>query len=821
MKSSIYYLQFIFVFLTTVLFPGVRPTFAQEVEATVSDSVQAAETVEMADISLRSSEVSLKTKRLSDKLIKEEELLQMKKESDSLVTLIELRLQSGSQINLTIQSTRKLQNKLIFWKQEQALLEDQVSSITSVLHELDDSKYSLSREASKWKNTEQLLEDEEFAEAIHTRIADVLKTIDTALNAINEKSNIALIILDKIMILDANIETRIDDIESSILNKQQQLFVSNQRSFFSINYTEKNNWNLSESIVTFYRVELQNLKNYIGLNIGILLFHILLIIALIILFIYLNRMHIKASDDEGAFFIKRFKVILSRPVSAALIIGLFASVILYPNKPLVFNDLMRFLVIIPIVLILIGILHRRYHIYVYSFGAVILLQLVYINLPSSNIISRFILFFIALIEAAALSYFIYRNKRQDDKKNKLTGFILILCYIHLVMALIGLFGNILGKVRLSEFFLFTVAGNALAATLIALSLVVVNGFTVLFIESKFAGKANVVKRNRSFLIKKTTRLFNIAALIILIYYLLKIIGWETAVYDGIIEWFTKEREIGSMLFSWSKLFVFFFVIWLSIVVSKIVRVILEDDVLNKMKLEKGLPHTISMMVKYSLVTIGIFLAVSAAGFPMSEFTIIFGAFGVGIGFGLQNIFNNLVSGLILLFERPIKIGDTIEVGTLMGNVRSIGIRSSNVRTFDGAEIIVPNGNLISNEVVNWTLSDQRRRIEVIVGVSYSSDPHKVHEVLLKILKEHKDVVDDPEPNVFFRDLGESSLDFRMLFWTYNFDQWIRIRSEIIFKVFDELKAAGIEIPFPQHDLHLRSIDKHVEFPTNQKQGKKK
>ena len=147
----------------------------------------------------------------------------------------------------------------------------------------------------------------------------------------------------------------------------------------------------------------------------------------------------------------------------------------------------------------------------------------------------------------------------------------------------------------------------------------------------------------------------------------------------------------------------------------------------------------------------------------------------------------------------------------MGNVKSIGIRASNVRTFDGAEIIVPNGNLISNEVVNWTLSDQTRRIEVIVGVSYSSDPHQVHDVLLKVLKDHKDIVNDPEPNVFFKELGDSSLNFRLLGWTSQFDQWIRIKSEILFAVFDALKAANIEIPFPQHDLHLRSIEPNIEI----------
>ncbi len=249
-----------------------------------------------------------------------------------------------------------------------------------------------------------------------------------------------------------------------------------------------------------------------------------------------------------------------------------------------------------------------------------------------------------------------------------------------------------------------------------------------------------------------------------------------------------------------------------------IRVILEEDILDKFSLGKGVPHTISVMVRYTLVTVGVLLAVSAAGMPLDSLTILFGAFGVGIGFGLQNIFNNLVSGLILLFERPIQIGDTIEVGQLMGNVKSIGIRSSNVRTFDGAEVIVPNGQLISNEVVNWTLSDQTRRIEVIAGVAYGSDPHKVKDLFEKELRNHPDIIQNPEPKVFFQDLGESSLDFRLLFWTSNFSEWIRIRSDIIFSVHDILKKEGIEIPFPQRDLHLRSVDHQIEIVNKTKKS---
>ena len=787
-----------------------QESYSQVTDILTSDSTTSVESVSMTEISLQSSKDILRTKRITDKLISEEELLNLKTETDSVVNNINDLLENESDESLLIWGNRKLENNIMYWNQRRSILQDQLELITIVLNDLKDSNTSLTLEVEKWENTERIIKEEEYVKAVHARVDEVLDSLNFALNTINKKNRTALTILDKVATLDLDVDIRITEIEKAIMNKQQRMFKSNLSSFFTIDYSNENNWNLTGPMMMFIDVDLINLKEFIFLNISYVLFQLLLIISLIFLFYYIKRLHVRYANDESSFYIKRLKTILIKPISAALIIGLFAKQLIYPNSIPIFDDIIRLLVMIPFVVMLTGIIHRRYHSYIYALLAVILLHLVYMNLPDSNIVSRFILVFIALIEIAVFSHFILYYKKRNYKKNDLiVRVILIFSYVNFIMAIAGLFGNIFGKVLLAEFFLFSVAGIALSSALIILSVIVINGLFVFLLDSKIAEKSNVIKRNKLILTHKVTRIFNILAVLLLIYYVLKIIGLETSFMDSISDMLSKERSLGSVVFSWSKLLIFFVVIWFSIFISNIIRIVLEDDILNNLKLDKGLPHTISMMVKYSLVTIGVFVAVSAAGLPLSEFTIIFGAFGVGIGFGLQNIFNNLVSGLILLFERPIKIGDTIEVGTLMGNVKSIGIRSSNVRTFDGAEIIVPNGNLISNEVVNWTLSDQRRRIEVIVGVSYSSNPHQVHDILLEILNKHKDIVNDPEPNVFFKDLGESSLDFRLLFWTTNFDQWIRIRSEIIFNVFDELKAADIEIPFPQRDLNVRSLEKDI------------
>jgi small-conductance mechanosensitive channel len=232
---------------------------------------------------------------------------------------------------------------------------------------------------------------------------------------------------------------------------------------------------------------------------------------------------------------------------------------------------------------------------------------------------------------------------------------------------------------------------------------------------------------------------------------------------------------------------------------------LEEDVYPRLVLARGVPNAVSTLVQYVLLFAGLLLALAAAGLDLSRITLLAGAFGVGIGFGLQNIVNNFVSGLILLFERPIQVGDTIEIAGLTGEVRRIGPRSSTVRTFDGAEVIVPNATLISDQVTNWTLSDRRRRITVSVGVAYGTDPERVLGLLRDVAAETEAVLPIPEPLPVFTGFGASSLDFELRCWISRYEDGAVTQSALRVALGAKLAAAGIEIPFPQRDVHLRSV----------------
>lgn len=243
------------------------------------------------------------------------------------------------------------------------------------------------------------------------------------------------------------------------------------------------------------------------------------------------------------------------------------------------------------------------------------------------------------------------------------------------------------------------------------------------------------------------------------------------------------------------------------VLSWAMQSFLMENVLSRGQIDTGARLSIVRLVHYALILVGFLVALSAMGFELKNITIIGGALGVGIGFGMQAIVNNFVSGLILLFERPIKVGDVIQLSDgQQGRVTNLGLRATTIQTFDRAEVVVPNGDLISNQVTNWTLGDRSMRLIIPVGVAYGSDVETVIRVLSAVASDSDKVLKDPQPMVLFLNFGDSSLDFQLRAWIADFNERRIIQSALIREIDRRFRAEGVEIPFPQRDLHLRSVD---------------
>ena len=258
------------------------------------------------------------------------------------------------------------------------------------------------------------------------------------------------------------------------------------------------------------------------------------------------------------------------------------------------------------------------------------------------------------------------------------------------------------------------------------------------------------------------------------------------------------------------------VVYMTLMVSKGIRAFLMQEVLPCHGVEKGTQISVTRLVHYAVLCVGILVLLRMLGFGLNQIAIVGGALGVGIGFGLQAIVNNFVSGLIMLFERPVKIGDVIEVDNQVGEVRELGLRATIVQTFDNSEIVIPNSQLITGSVINWTLAEKKVRVRVPVGVAYGSDIQAVINILLACAENNALVLGTPRPVALFLSFGASSLDFELRVWINDFNDKLTVLSELNQDIESEFGTAGIEIPFPQSDLHVRSIDESVINLVNRK-----
>lgn len=241
-----------------------------------------------------------------------------------------------------------------------------------------------------------------------------------------------------------------------------------------------------------------------------------------------------------------------------------------------------------------------------------------------------------------------------------------------------------------------------------------------------------------------------------------------------------------------------------VVVSGIFTNFLQSRVLRLTGIDRGSREAISILIKYSLIFVGVVVLLQIWGLDLSSLALIASALGVGIGLGLQNIAKDFGSGLILVFERPIQVGDFVSFGDFQGTVERIGARSTEIKTLDQISIIVPNSRFLEQEVINWSHRNPVSRIRLPVGVAYSSNPKEVKEVLIEVSMQHPQVLSTPPPLVFFKGFGDSSLDFELLVWIADPPKQLIITSDLYFAIEAALRKHDIEIPFPQRDLHVRS-----------------
>ncbi|HEY5657274.1 MAG TPA: mechanosensitive ion channel domain-containing protein [Myxococcota bacterium] len=529
-------------------------------------------------------------------------------------------------------------------------------------------------------------------------------------------------------------------------------------------------------------------------------------LAIMVVAMLAVRHRVRRYAHDPAFDTAR--AICERPISMALMLTLLVAAWTLP-QPRLLAHLVSLAVLVPAVLILRNLLDRPVYPLLdalLGFWVVDRIRGLLSPLPHAPRL----LFALEMLALIALAIWWMRPGRPTQlarvsARGPLYRVLDAAARIVLLAALVALAAEVAGYSALGSLIGDAVLFAYFGGFILYGAVRVVEGLVTFALHVRPLRLLGMVKRHSELICQRALYAVRIGAVSWWLYATLLRLEILDEVWAGVLAILTAEIRIGEAHLSAGDLVAFGVTIWLTFQLSRFLRFLLEEDIYTRVRLRKGMPYAVSTLAHYTILTLGFIVAVLALGVDLNRFALLAGAFGVGIGFGLQNIVNNFVSGLILLTERPVEVGDTISLGDVFGEVRRIGIRSSTVGTWQGAEVIVPNADLVSEQVINWTHSDRRRRIEIPVGVAYGSNPKRVMEVLLEVARGNANVMRDPEPYILFMGFGDSSLDFEVRAWTQEFDFFQRVRSELCVGFEAALREAGIVIPFPQRDLHIRSV----------------
>jgi small-conductance mechanosensitive channel len=367
-----------------------------------------------------------------------------------------------------------------------------------------------------------------------------------------------------------------------------------------------------------------------------------------------------------------------------------------------------------------------------------------------------------------------------------------------------------GKAALAQDLFRSLIDSIATVLVFMLFLYMIHGFLEWGFRSSALRRITVLHKDPDAIIRRVARLIDIAICgLVLLPSILMIWGFYNSLEAATKGLLALGFNLGPHRISVGLVITSAGILYGAFLASWIIQKVLIDEVLARRRVETGVRVSIAKLVHYVLIFVGFVLALLALGFEFTKLTIMLSALGVGIGFGLQGVVNNFVSGLILLFERPVRVGDTIELEGRWAEIKKIGLRATTVQTLDQADVIIPNADLIANQVTNWTLSNRRVRLTIPVGVAYGSDVPLVMEILMECANENSMVAKTFTPQVLFLSFGESSLDFELRVWVLDADHRLKAKSELHQAIDRRFREANIEIAFPQRDLHLRGLDESV------------
>jgi small-conductance mechanosensitive channel len=687
-------------------------------------------------------------------------------------------------------------------RQEKRLFDEISAPIDLAIRRLGEWREGWLEEKQRWREWEDLFIKEKELDQLRPIFDKAYDTIDTALNLVVPQLDATLKIQEKGADIDARLKILSGELDRLILEERRGTLHKGFPPMFSpqfwYQFGNLKFWaGLRKGI---YEISEQG-KRLIALQGWVVLLQGLVSLVVIIA-LYRNRALLKES--------KRWCFLSKRPISAGLFLGYMATALIYEYQgvPTICKQTLSIVGGIAFARLVGGLLEISWkRQFVYGLMAVLVvtsvIEMIRVPLP---------VFRLYTVAAAMVAFiFCLRWARASVRRKESRLYNVSLRFGSVFFAVIVL-AELWGKEPLPSYLLISSMRSMAAVLLFMLLIHMIRGGVEWLFRLSPLRRMSSLYGDTDALAHRVGRLIELAVWgLVLLPAILVLWG----VYDDLASAATGLLalgfNLGSQRISVGLLIVAAGLVYGSFLVSWILQNLLLDKVLHRRGVEKGVRVSIKRLIHYVLISIGFLLAISSLGLELTKLTIIISALGVGIGFGLQGVVNNFVSGLILLFEQPVRVGDYIELNGNWCEIQKIGLRATSVQTFDQSDVIIPNADLVNNQVTNWTLRNRRARIIIPVGVAYGSDIALVIETLKASADPHPMVAKDPQPQVLFLSFGESSLDFELRVWVLDVDQRLTTRSELHQEIDRRFREAKIEIAFPQRDLHFRSMD--ASFPS--------
>jgi len=758
-------------------------------------------TIALAQISDRAEELDHLLQEISSQLTPESELQELQKKAEEQADEVRRRSLQTRDLLAGKPTSLDLRDEQRYWRSKSLEYTAQRKLLTQRAAKLGEQIQTLEAQQPEWAATWIQVHKSSGIEAIVARIKQQLDKIQAAKSQTQEQLNMVLTLQNQVSQEDQQISGILLRLSQATDRERGHLFEMDSRPLWEGRDLQTAGQNFRppfrRSFDRAYSSAQEFLTSSIFSTIGLVVIYILALLGILRL-----RRSVASLPSVSAEAVQ----VIQRPFSVALLVTLLMGTGQYvASAPIGIAFIFYMLYLVP-VLRLPGLLAESgLRILLYFLAAFYALAGAYMLIQLPPLFRREI--YALLIIAALVSFAWLARPSKIASPISHSGharIFLIGVRANLVLLAMSLVANVIGYVSLSQ----VLGLSALVGSFLAVALYY--GFRVSTLILSIVLQTNsacALLGERAALAERWSgRILGLAALLLWLRSMLRLL----TVYEGLIKVLSNllKHPIGSdqVHFTLGGALSIVLVLLSGYALANAITLILRKIVLPRLPLQRGVPYAISTVTYYVLLLLVALATLSAAGAELNKFTVLTGALGVGLGFGLQNIVNNFVSGLILLFERPIHVGDTVEVGGLVGMVRRIGARSSTVVTFQGAEVIVPNSNLISNQVINWTLSSQWRRVDIPIGVAYGTDPERVIKLLVEVAQSHPGILLERPPMAFFMGFGESALKFELRFWSDRQDAWFQLQSDVTVAVAKAIKEADIEIPFPQRDLHVRTLN---------------